>query len=158
MVWSPQRSGFFNYYVFPAFFWKQDWHVYSLKPFQRRSVLLLQDTGVQKSSIWMKTIFGKVEVNRSQYFPAVGQRGWCGGYPPVVPHSTLPHLTFSVPTGEVAEITATVTSLWEERGGQMERRGGRKQPTVSAQIILAPEAIWQVTAAHFSGLRVRWGD
>lgn len=53
-----------------------------------------------------------------------------------------PLLIFSVPTGEVAEIAVTVTSLWEERAGRMERKSGRKQPSMSAQIILRPEATW----------------
>lgn len=59
----------------------------------------------------------------------------------------LPHFTFSALTGDVA-----VTSLWEERAGQMERKRGSRQPSASAQIILTPEAAWQVSAAHFSGL------
>lgn len=53
---------------------------------------------------------------------------------------TAPHFTFSVPTGEVAEIALTVTSLWEERAGQVERKRGLRQPSMSAQIILTPEA------------------
>lgn len=52
-----------------------------------------------------------------------------------------PGPTFCEPTGEVAEIAAPVTSLWEERAGQMEGKSGRKQPSVSAQIIFTPEAM-----------------
>lgn len=108
---------------------------------------------VQKSSLWM---------TQTETIPVTDRNGKVN-----YTHDLLllmsascssQHLAFSVPTGDVAEIAAAVTSLWEWTVAQIERKGGSNQPDTVVQIIPAAESTWQVTAAGSFGPRVHWGD